>query len=121
MSADAEQKSKKDSTSKILYLNKPDNNKQLKAQKPSCDKEIPSPFNNNKNSINHSKTNETYKVKRFDIMGNEICKNGKQKVTFIDKVTEKGFKEYINVESFKDYNKVEEINLVQHNGCCLIE
>ena len=109
MSIDSQQKTNLDSTAKLLSVNKPDNNKQIN---PSSGKGIPSPFSKNKKAINYSKTNDSFKLKRFDRLGNEICKNGKQKVTFIDKVSER---------SFKEYNKMEDINLAQHNGCCLIE
>jgi hypothetical protein len=118
MSIDSQQKTNLDSTAKLLSVNKPDNNKQIN---PSSGKGIPSPFSKNKKAINYSKTNDSFKLKRFDRLGNEICKNGKQKVTFIDKVSERSLKEYINVENFKEYNKMEDINLAQHNGCCLIE
>ena len=60
-------------------------------------------------------------IKRLDRNGNEITKNGKQKVTFIDKITKNNFADVINVESFKKYNKMEEVNFTNHNGCCLIE
>ena len=58
--------------------------------------------------------------KRFDNYGNEITKNGKQKVTFIDKVKQVNFMDVIQIESFKEYNKVEEIkeNKNSYNSCC---
>jgi hypothetical protein len=72
---------------------------------------------NNKN-INE---NNNIKKKRIDRNGNLICKNGKHKITFIDKITNKNFTDIINVESFKKYNKIEEVSCVSDNhGCCII-
>ena len=62
---------------------------------------------------------------RLDVNGNPIIKGGKQKVTFIDKVTQKTLYEYIDIESYKEYNKM----LIQanksssnnkFNSCCVI-
>jgi len=63
---------------------------------------------------------EIAKGKRFDNYGNEITKNGKQKVTFIDKVKQVNFMDVIQIESFKEYNKAEEIkeNKNSYNSCC---
>ena len=63
---------------------------------------------------------EITKGKRFDNYGNEITKNGKQKVTFIDKVKQVNFMDVIQIESFKEYNKEEEIkeNKNSYNSCC---
>jgi hypothetical protein len=101
------------------FINKPDD-------------DFPNNINNNSNIdkdiINNiqispilNKVKTFNKGKRLDKFGNNITHGGKQKVTFIDKVSERSFKEYINVENFKEYNKMEDINLAQHNGCCLIE
>jgi hypothetical protein len=72
-----------------------------------------------------NKTLKTYQSfnnsKRMDRNGNEICKNGKQKVTFIDKIANNTLVDIIDVESFKIYNQVEEVScLVNHNSCCNI-
>ena len=73
-----------------------------------------------------NKTLKTYQSlnssKRIDKNGNEICKNGKQKVTFIDKVENNTLVDIIDVESYKLYNQVEEVScLVNHDGrCCNI-
>ena len=74
--------------------------------------------NNSDNNIKESNEN-----KRFDRNGNKICKNGKHKITFIDKISNNKFANITKVESFKEYNKMEEIktNIVNHNGCCLIQ
>ena len=59
--------------------------------------------------------------KRLDRFGIPITKGGKQKVTFIDKITKSNFFEVIKIESFKDYNKMEEIKSSSHkNTCCNI-
>ena len=59
--------------------------------------------------------------KRLDRFGVPISKGGQQKVTFIDKITKTNFVEVIKIESFKDYNKMEEIRSSSHkNTCCNI-
>ena len=78
-----------------------------------------------KGSLNNINNNikKSNNYKRLDRYGNKICKNGRQKVTFIDKISNNKFANIIKVESFKEYNKMEEIknNFVNHNGCCLIQ
>ena len=66
---------------------------------------------NNKNSKSLS---------RMDTFGNPIQKKGKQKISFIDKISQNKFIEVIQIESFKAYNKIEEIanyNNMQNNCC----
>ena len=59
--------------------------------------------------------------KRLDRFGVPILKGGKQKVTFIDKITKTNFVEVIKIESFKEFNKMEEIKSSNHrNTCCEI-
>ena len=59
--------------------------------------------------------------KRLDRFGIPITKGGKQKVTFIDKITKSNFFEVIKIESFKEFNKMEEIKSSNHrNTCCEI-
>ena len=59
--------------------------------------------------------------KRMDKLGNPIIKKGKQKVTFIDKISNKKFEDVIKIESFKDYNKTEEKHSKNsYNTCCLL-
>ena len=58
--------------------------------------------------------------KRIDRFGNPIERNGKQKVTFIDRITKNNFIEVIKIESFKEYNKMEEVSSHKTNNCCLI-
>ena len=71
----------------------------------------------------HKKMTEkiTTKNKRVDRNGNLIEKNGKQRVTFIDKVQPVKFTEIIEIESFKDYNKMNVRPLKNNNSlnsCC---
>ena len=59
--------------------------------------------------------------KRLDRFGVPILKGGKQKVTFIDKITKSNFVEVIKIESFKEFNKMEEVKSSNHrNTCCEI-
>ena len=61
--------------------------------------------------------------RRVDSSGNPITKNGKQRITFIDKISQNNFAEVIKIESYKAYNKMEEISNYNNmqNNCCLIE
>ena len=58
--------------------------------------------------------------KRIDRFGTPISKGGKQKVTFIDRITKSNFIEVIKVDSFKEYNKMEEVSNNKRNSCCMI-
>ena len=90
----------------------------------------PTEDENNKNKLclktnikKHSKKNiDLYFLpKRLDRFGCPITKGGKQRVTFIDKITKTNFVEIVKIESFKDYNKMEEIRSSNHtNTCCEI-
>jgi len=90
----------------------------------------PAEDENNKNKLclktnikKHSKKNiDLYFLpKRLDRFGCPITKGGKQRVTFIDKITNTKFVEIVKIESFKDYNKMEEIKSSNHtNTCCEI-
>ena len=75
-----------------------------------------------KNSIIFSKAQTRSREfdKRYDNFGNLITHGGKHKVTFIDRVSNKNFIEYINVEKYKEYNKMEEITPKNMNGCCAL-
>ena len=72
---------------------------------------------NKKNSKN---LNIYFSSKRVDRNNNPITKGGKQKVTFIDKITNSNFTEVIKVESFKEYNKMEEVSNSHKNNCCIL-
>ena len=66
--------------------------------------------------------NKKLKNKRYDRYGNPIIKKGKQRVTFIDKMTPNNFVNVIKIESYKEYNKMEEVSSSnRQNNCCLIE
>ena len=69
----------------------------------------------NNNNNNNNKSNK----KRFDHFGNLIKTNGKQKISFIDKISNKRLQEVIDIESFKQYN-ILDIPIKQRNTCCLI-
>ena len=56
--------------------------------------------------------------KRLDRFGCPILKGGKQRVTFIDKITKTNFVEVIKIESFKEFNKMEEIKSSNHRNTC---
>ena len=57
---------------------------------------------------------------RLDHFGKPITKKGKQRVTFIDKIKPVNFTDVIEIESFKDFNKIEEmpISKTSFNSCC---
>ena len=82
--------------------------------------------NNNKDTSENSlifskaKTKSREIEKRRDIFGNFIIKGGKQKVSFVDKISSKNFIEVIKIDSFKEYNKMEEVHPNNNNGCCLL-
>lgn len=67
------------------------------------------------NNNNNNKSNK----QRFDHFGNLIKTNGKQKISFIDKISNKRLQEVIDIESFKQYN-ILDIPIKQRNTCCLI-
>ena len=69
----------------------------------------------NNNNNNNNKSNK----QRFDHFGNLIKTNGKQKISFIDKISNKRLQEVIDIESFKQYN-ILDIPIKQRNTCCLI-
>ena len=58
--------------------------------------------------------------KRFDRFGEPITKGGKQKVTFIDRITKNNFTNVIKIESFKEFNKMEEVSNTSKNNCCIV-
>ena len=58
--------------------------------------------------------------KRLDRFGCPILKGGKQRVTFIDKITKTNFVEVIKIESFKEFNKMEEVSNTSKNNCCIV-
>ena len=100
------------------FINKPDD-------------DFPNNINNNSNIdkdiINNiqispilNKVKTFNKGKRLDKFGNNITHGGKQKVTFIDKISKNNFVEVIKIENYKQYNKMEEICNNKGNNCCLL-
>ena len=84
--------------------------KDIEKKKPNCiqiDQKISKvkTFNNNK---------------RIDRYGNMIIHGGKQKVSFIDRVSKNNFTEVVKIENYKEYNKMEEPTNNHGNGCCLL-
>ena len=63
-----------------------------------------------------------YTRPRFDRFNQPITRKGKQKVTFIDKVSNCNLTQNIDIESFKEFNKVEnnKTSSYQQNTCCVI-
>jgi hypothetical protein len=114
----------------VQYINIPrmetakiNNNKIVNEITPKDDEDNKNKLVLNTNIKKHSKNNlDLYFLpKRLDWYGSPITKGGKQKVTFIDKITKTNFYEIIKIESFKDYNKMEEIKSSNHtNTCCVI-
>ena len=73
-------------------------------------------------SSQKSESNNNCKYNRIDSFGNLIKKKGKQKISFIDKITKKTFVDVIKIESYKAYNKMEELSHTDmQNNCCIIE
>ena len=60
--------------------------------------------------------------RRVDRYGEPIIHGGRQKVTFIDRIenSKNNFAAVIKIESFKEYNKMEEVSSHKTNNCCLI-
>ena len=54
--------------------------------------------------------------KTCDIFGNIITHGGKQKISFIDKISKYNFVEIIKIDNYKEYNKMEEVVLSNGNG-----
>ena len=96
-----------------------DNNLQSISNKPGH--EHYSKFGLNKKMETSNESNNNKKpFRRIDFFGNLILKKGKQKISFKDK---NNLVDVIKIESFKDYNKVEEISNQNNmqNNCCIIE
>ena len=77
----------------------------------------------NENNLRHLPKKNYPAYRRVDSSGNPILKNGKHKISFIDKISQNSFADIIKVESFKEFNKMEEIHCGYNmqNNCCLIE
>ena len=82
-------------------------------------------YNNNKfiekDISSNNKIVNKINNKRKDRNGNEICKNGKQRVTFADKIKYKRLVDIVNIQNFKQYNRIEEVSsIANYNRCCII-
>ena len=117
----------------LSSVNKNDLDTNTKKTKPTQENEANSNSGNDKQGkeqenqlFNYKATENNIKEysnnhKRQDKYGNPITKKGNQKVTFIDRITNKKFEEVIKIESFKDYNKSEEMKSKNSsNTCCLL-
>ena len=111
---------------KITQITSDETNKFIPIYNPEKSNNLNSAINKlDSENIQSSQTlnlNNKIKRKRFDRAGNPIIKKGKQRVTFIDKISQTNFVNSIKVESFKEYNKMEEVSSSnRQNNCCLIE
>ena len=77
-------------------------------------------FKNKIKKINSSPSFNLRKNTRYDSNGNVITHNGKQKISFLDKVSHNGIAEVIDIDNYKEYNKVEAPSSNPKSGCCLI-
>ena len=77
-------------------------------------------FNNNQIKPIIKKVKTFNKEKRTDKFGNTIIHGGKQKISFIDKISKNNFVEVIKIENYKQYNKMEEPSNNKGNNCCLL-
>ena len=58
--------------------------------------------------------------RRTDRFGNMIIHGGKQKVSFIDRISKNNFTEVVKIENYKEYNKMEETSNNKGNNCCFL-
>ena len=78
-------------------------------------------LNTNINKASKSNIDLYFLPKRVDRFGTAITRGGKHRVTFIDRITKNNLIEVIKVESYKDYNKMEEVVAGnKKNFCCII-
>ena len=49
-----------------------------------------------------------------------IIHGGKQKVSFIDRISKNNFTEVVKIENYKEYNKMEETSNSKGNNCCFL-
>ena len=75
-----------------------------------------------KNSVTFSKaqTKSRELDKRYDRIGNLITHRGKQKISFLDRISKNNLAEIIKIDNYKEYNKMEETAPTNGNGCCFI-
>ena len=74
-------------------------------------------LNTNIDKSSKKKLDNYFTQQRLDKFGTPITKGGKQKVTL-----KKGFIQYIDIESFKEFNKMEEVksSSIQKHTCCIV-
>ena len=98
---------------------KPSNNRVMLKKLKSMD------YSNIKRNSKQQNIDLFFLPKRVDRFGEPILPRskggqGKHKVTFIDRITKNNFAEVIKIESFKEYNKMEEVSANNRkNYCCL--
>ena len=73
----------------------------------------------NTNTLILNKMNKEFDI-RLDKFGNVITHGGKQKISFIDKISKTNFVEVIKIANYKEYNKNDVQSHMGKNGCCLI-
>jgi len=73
----------------------------------------------NTNPLILNKMNKEFDI-RLDKFGNVITHGGKQKISFIDKISKTNFVEVIKIANYKEYNKNDVQSHMGKNGCCLI-
>ena len=73
----------------------------------------------NTTPVIQKKMNKEFDI-RLDKFGNAITHGGKQKISFIDKISKTNFVEVIKIANYKEYNKNDDQSHIGKNGCCLI-
>ena len=71
-------------------------------------------------TLSNEETKNREADKRYDLFSNLIKHGGKQKISFIDRISKNNFVEVIKIDNYKEYNKMEEIKTNKENGCCLL-
>ena len=109
------------STNNIVVINNFINKREF-VRRPSKKRNSKSSSHTRERKISFEHTKEsTMPNKRCDINGNEIKKKGKHKISFIDKMSKKRLVDVEEIESFKEYNIVEDIGSDgHHQGCCIV-
>ena len=72
------------------------------------------------NSLNNTKIGLWKDGKRYDRNGIEIKKGGKQKLSYLDRIGKGRLVDTIAIESFKEYNLIEEVSDHRKNNCCFV-
>lgn len=79
-------------------------------------------IDSSKNFLHINKNDTNKNNERCDKFGNLIKKNGKQKISFLDKIEKRRICEIIEIESYKEYNKMNDIKFNNNgkNNCCIL-